>query len=146
MIRDRFVQTRQAVIELNEIQALIWAHGDDWKPETGRSSETSDPTANRACYMVDTWAGCLVDLRQRESYLIEFIGQTLEIIEGIRAGLGEEYASIVEQRYIDCYRWNDVEVNGERVPLSTGKRKVAIAFDWVDSLGVTNVLAGYYEI
>ena len=95
---------------------------------------------------MDIWQDRLNDLRKRESQLIDFIGGTLEIIEGVRDGLGDEYASILEQRYIDCYTWSEVTYQGAKVARSTGKRKVNIAFDWVDSLGVTNVLAGYYEI
>lgn len=146
MIRDRFAQTREAVIELNEIQALIWSDGDDWHPESGRNPNTSDPTANRAVRNVDEWESRLIELRKREAWLIDFIGLSLGIIEGIRAGLGEEYAAIIEQRYIDCRSWRDVEVDGKRVALSTGKKKVAIAFDWVDSLGAANVLGGRYEL
>lgn len=146
MIRDRFTQTRESVIELNEIQALIWSNGDDWQPDTPKSPNASDPTALRACYNVDIWQDRLNDLRKRESQLIDFIGVTLELIEGVRDGLGDEYASILEQRYIDCYTWSEVTYNGSKVARSTGKRKVSIAFDWIDSLGVTNVLAGYYEI
>ena len=103
--RDRFVKTREAVMELAQVQALIMTEGDDWKPEGAHSSGISDPTANRAAYNVDTWADKLEELRSRESELLDFIGLSLRIIEAVRDGLGDDYdgknfadvdASIVE--------------------------------------------------
>ena len=146
MIRDRFIQTRNAVVELANIQALISEQGDDWKPDNVRGSDVSDPTAARAIYNVDVWGEKLTHLRELESELLEFIGVTLAIIEGVRIGLGDEYADILDQRYIDGLRWCDVEVDGKSVPSATGKRKVAIAFDWIDSVGLTGVLGGDYEL
>lgn len=146
MIRDRFVQTRSAVVELANIQALISEQGDDWKPDNVRGSDVSDPTAQRAIYNVDVWGEKLTHLRELESELLEFIGVTLAIIEGVRRGLGDEYADILDQRYIDGLRWCDVLVDGKPVPSATGKRKVAVAFDWIDSVGLTGILKGDYEL
>ena len=144
--RDRFEQTRKAVIELWNVQALISENGDDWKPEDVHGGGISDPTASRACYNVDVWCERLELLRARERELIDFIGTTLAIIEAVRRGLGDDYADILDQRYIDGLRWCDVLMDGEPVTLSTGKRKVAIAFDWIDSIGLTGVLKGEYEL
>lgn len=144
--RDRFVQTRDRVIELARIQALIWSQGDDWKPDSVGRATDSDPTANRAIYNVDELADKLAGYRAREAALIEFIGMTLAIIEGVRHGLGDEYASLLDQRYIDCLAWRDVEYNGKAVKPRTGRAKVAIAFDWIDSLGVSAILRGDYEL
>ena len=146
MIRDRFVQTRNAVVELANIQALISEQGDDWKPDNVRGSDVSDPTAARAIYNVDVWGEKLAHLRELENELLEFIGVTLAIIEGVRIGLGDDYAEILDQRYIDGLRWCDVMVDGKSVSSATGKRKVAIAFDWIDSVGLTGVLGGDYEL
>ena len=144
--RDRFVQTRKAVIELWNVQALISEGGDDWKPEDVHGGGIGDPTASRACYNMDVWGERLEQLRERERELIDFIGVTLAIIGAVRLGLGDDYADILDQRYIDGLRWCDVEVDGEPVALPTGKRKVAIAFDWIDSIGLTGVLKGEYEL
>ena len=146
MIRDRFVQTRTAIVELQSVQALISEGGDDWKPDNVKGGGISDPTANQACYNVDVWGEKLEQLRAYEAELLEFIGVTLAVIEGVRKGLGDEYADILDQRYIDGLRWCDVEINGKPVPSATGKRKVAIAFDWIDSVGLTGVLGGDYEL
>lgn len=144
--RERFAQTRKAVIELNTIKALIMFDGDDWKPSNVRAQGISDPTAARAIRNVDEWGERLQELRSRENELERFVGVSLALIQAVRDGLGDDYADILEQRYIDCFSWRDVELDGERVPKSTGKMKVAIAFDWVDSIGVSRLLKGETEV
>lgn len=144
--RDRFTATYRAVIELNNIKALIASDGDDWKPPGVHAPGVSDPTASRAIRNVDYWGVKLEELRKRETELEDFIGVTLAIIEAVRAGLGNDYADLLDQRYIDGFAWRDVTLRGEVVPRSTGKRKIAIAFDWIDSVGVSHLLRGEYEV
>lgn len=144
--RDRFTATYRAVIELNNIKALIASDGDDWKPPGVHAPGVSDPTASRAIRNVDYWGVKLEELRKRETELEDFIGVTLAIIEAVRAGLGHDYADLLDQRYIDGFAWRDVTLRGEVVPRSTGKRKIAIAFDWIDSVGVSHLLRGEYEV
>lgn len=139
--RNRFVQTRQYVIELNNIKALIMSDGDDWKPPGVKVHAVSDPTASRAIRNVDEWGEQLAELRKREAELEHFIGTTLAIIEAVRSGLGSEYADILDARYIDCLTWAQMDM-----PKSTGKMKVAIAFDWVDSIGISKLLRGEFEV
>lgn len=139
--RDRFVQTRQAVIELNNIKALIMSDGDDWKPPGVKVHAVSDPTASRAIRNVDEWGEQLAELRKREAELEHFIGVSLAIIEAVRSGLGNDYADILDARYIDCLTWTQMDM-----PKSTGKMKVAIAFDWVDSIGISKLLRGEFEV
>lgn len=144
--RDRFTATYRAVIELNNIKALIASDGDDWKPPGVHAPGVSDPTASRAIRNVDYWGVKLEELRKRETELEDFVGVTLAIIEAVRAGLGHDYADLLDQRYIDGFAWRDVTLRGEVVPRSTGKRKIAIAFDWIDSVGVSHLLRGEYEV
>lgn len=139
--RDRFVQTRQYVIELNNIKALIMSDGDDWKPPGVKVQAVSDPTASRAIRNVDEWGEQLAELRKRESELEHFIGTTLAIIEAVRSGLGSDYADILDARYIDCLTWAQMDM-----AKSTGKMKVAIAFDWIDSIGISKLLRGEVEV
>ena len=139
--RDRFVQTRSAVVELNNIKALIMSDGDDWKPPGVKVHAVSDPTASRAIRNVDEWGEQLAELRKREAELEYFIGVTLAIIEAVRSGLGSDYADILDARYIDCLTWAQMNM-----PKSTGKMKVAIAFDWVDSIGISRLLRGEVEV
>lgn len=139
--RERFVQTRQYVIELNNIKALIMSDGDDWKPPGVKVHAVSDPTASRAIRNVDEWGEQLAELRKRESELEYFIGVSLAIIEAVRSGLGADYADLLDARYIDCLTWKQMDV-----AKSTGKMKVAIAFDWIDSIGISRLLRDEYEI
>lgn len=142
MIRDRFVATRDAVIELDTVKALIMTGGDDWRPEGVRIRGIADPTASTAIRNVDEREAEVAELRRREEYLESFIGTTMAIIEAVREGLGEDYAAILDQRYIDGLPWRDVVVDGRKVPKSTGKLKVNVAFDWIDSVGVARLLSG----
>ena len=144
--RDRFVATRKAVIELDNIKALIMSDGDDWKPPGVKSQGVSDPTAAKAIRNVDEWGEQLVELRKREAELEHFIGTTLALIEAVRRGLGETYAALLDQRYIDGLKWADCKLNGKAVKRTTGKMKVAIAFDWIDSVGVSRLLREEYEV
>ena len=130
--RDRFAQARNAVIELAQVQALIQTHGQDWQPDSVRGSGISDTTYSQACYNVEVWGVRLVELRAREEELLEVIGRVLRDIELVRSEFGDEHASILDQRYIDCLPWSKVEWNGKRVKLSTGKAKVKEAFEWLD--------------
>lgn len=139
--RDRFIQTRSAVVELNNIKALIMSDGDDWKPPGVKVHAVSDPTASRAIRNVDEWGEQLAELRKREAELEHFIGVTLAIIEAVRSGLGSDYADILDARYIDCLTWKQMDV-----AKSTGKMKVAIAFDWIDSIGISRLLREDYEV
>lgn len=143
--RDRFVQTRQAVIELNNIKALIMSDGDDWKPPGVKVHAVSDPTASRAIRNVDEWGEQLAELRKRESELEHFIGTTLEIIEAVRDGLGKTYAQLLDARYIDDEPWRDIQ---ERLNINKkrGSYLLGIAFDWIDSVGVSRLLRKDYEV
>ena len=144
--RERFTQTRKAVIELNQIKLSIMYQGEDWKPDNIRVPGVSDPTANAAIHNVDEWESKLPILRKREEELEAFIGLSLVIIKAVKNGLGREYAEILEQRYIDCLPWRDVEIDGEKVKKSTGKMRVSVAFDWIDSIGITRLMRGDYEV
>ena len=143
--RDRFVQTRQYVIELNNIKALIMTDGDDWKPPGVKVHAVSDPTASRAIRNVDEWGEQLAELRKRESELEHFIGVSLAIIEAVRDGLGETYAQLLDARYIDDEPWAHIQ---ERLNINKkrGSYLLNIAFDWIDSVGVSRLLRKDYEI
>lgn len=143
--RDRFVQTRSAVVELNNIKALIMSDGDDWKPPGVKVHAVSDPTASRAIRNVDEWGEQLAELRKREAELEHFIGTTLQIIEAVRDGLGDTYAQLLDARYIDDEPWAHIQ---ERLNINKkrGSYLLNIAFDWVDSVGVSRLLRKDYEV
>ena len=144
--RLRFVQTRKYIVELDTIKARLSELGDEWQPEGVHVKGISDPTANQATFNVDVLGNMLDKLREREEELEIFIGETLVIIAHVREGLGYEYAMILDQRYIDGLPWSMVQLNGKTINRSTGKRKVSIAFDWIDSIGLERLTRGLYTI
>ena len=143
--RDRFVATRKAVIELDNIHALIMTEGDDWKPPGVKVRGIADPTASRAIRNVDEWQDQLAELRKREDELTSYIGTTLAVIEGVRKGFGEIYANLLDWRYIDCLTWKQIH-DDYGIIRTSGKYLVSIAFDWIDTIGVSRILKGDTEI
>lgn len=131
--RKRFERIRAAVIELATVQALIATGGDDWQPDSVGHIQCPDPTAAQAIRNVDEWGVRLAELRTRESELFEIIGDGLREIESVRVGLSDAHADVLDQRYIDCLRWHDVELHGKRIKLSTGKLLASEAFAWLDA-------------
>lgn len=137
--RDRFVATRKAVIELDNIHALIMTEGDDWKPPGVHVKGIADPTASRAIRNVDEWQDQLAELRRREEELTSYIGTTLAVIEGVRNGFGEIYATLLEHRYIDVWTWAQI-YDEYGIKRQYGHYLINIAFDWIDSVGVSRIL------
>lgn len=144
--RERFERTRPAITRLDEVKHLIMFGGEDWKPPTIKTRhETSDPTAQKAIYNVDILADKLDALRAEERELEDFIGTTLAIIEGVRLGFGEIYATLLDHRYIDG--WTFERIHKETgVAKSTAHGLIDIACDWIDSVGVSRLLVGNTEI
>ena len=144
--RERFEQTRRDIERLNEIKLLIMYDCDDWKPSEVKSKhQVSDPTGNKAAYNVDELGDKLDALRREERELEEFIGVTLVIVKQVKVGFGEIYATLLDARYIDGMKWADIkEAHG--IPKSTGHYLLDIAFDWIDSVGVSRLLKGDVEV
>lgn len=145
LARERFDRTRDAVGRLDEVHALIMTGCDDWHPESGKGSGLSDPTANRAIRNVDVLAEKLEALRAEEQELTRLIGDSLVIIQAVRDGLGERYGNLLEWRYIDCMSWSLIlEEHG--IKRYIGYYAVNVAFDWIDSVGVSRLMNGVYEL
>ena len=146
LAKNRFEQTMIDIRRLDEVNLLLMFECDDWKPPQVRTrSETSDPTANRACYNVDELEEKLASLRREQAELQERIGQTLQILAAVRDGLGDKYADVLEWRYIDGWTWKRIEKDC-KVKRHIGYYLVEVACDWVDSLGVTRLLQKDFEI
>ena len=144
--KERFRQTRKSIIRLDEVHALIMYGCDDWKPpQVKTKTDKSDPTANKAIYNVDELSEKLEALRKEETELTDFIGVSLAIIEAVRNGFGEIYALMLERYYIDG--WSYERINEEYAIL---RRRLYylldIAFDWIDSVGVSKLLNGDVEL
>ena len=144
--KERFEQVKRAVARLHEVQLMIMNDCDDWRPPSVSSRHAiSDPTANKAIRHVDELEGKLSTLRAEETELIDFIGEALVIIHAVREGLGVKYADVLEWRYIDCMTWEYI-CDEYDVTRQTCHNWINIAFDWIDSIGITRILAGDLEI
>lgn len=144
--RERFEATRRAVPRLDEIKLLLMYGGDDWKPPTIKAhNETSDPTASRAIYAVDELADKLDALRAEERELEDLIGETLVIIAAVREGFGEIYGNLLDWHYIDGQTWTEISDDTD-IKRSTCYYLRDIAFDWIDSVGVSRLLRGEVDV
>ena len=152
--RTRFERTREAIPRLNDVKLLLMYDGDDWKPPAIKAhTETADPTANRAIYNVDERAELLEALRKEERELTQLIGESLVIITAVREGFGEKYADVLDARYIDNETWTEIakryESNHrgkETITTRTVQNWAQVAFDWIDSVGVSRLLRGEVDV
>ena len=143
---ERFERTRRSVARLNEVKLLIMYGCDDWRPAHIRAkTDKPDPTANEAMHRVDVLGEQLDELKREESELESFIGVTLTIIAQVRAWFGEIYANLLEWHYIDGRTWTNISED-TGIKRSTCYYLVDIAFDWVDSVGVSRLLNGEVEL
>jgi hypothetical protein len=144
--KERFKKLPNAVERLNEVKLLIMYECDDWRPHEERVSKSiSDPTAQRAIHLVDEVSEKLEALRSEESELESFIGESLVLIQAVHDGFGEIYAILLEARYIDGLSWSMIH-DDYGIARSTGYRLIGIAFDWIDSMGVSRLLKGETEL
>ena len=144
--KERFEKTKKAVQRLEVVKNLIMYDCDDWKPPNARAvTETSDPTASQAIYAVDELGDKLIALRQEERELETLIGESLAIIEGVRNGFGEIYATLLDHRYIDVWTWRCIH-DEFGITRDKGRYLLDVAFDWIDSVGVSRLLRGEVEV
>lgn len=142
---DRMNATRAAVYRLKDVQTAIMFEGEEWKPKGVKAPGVSDPTASKAIYRVDELSRLMDSLKAEERELLEFIGTTLRLIQAIRDGLGTKYGDVLEWLYVDCFSWQQI-ADLYRVSKSTGHEWRTVALDWVDSVGLKNVLRGDFEL
>lgn len=144
--QERFELTRRRIARLNEVKALIMYGCDDWRPEhIHAKTDKPDPTANEAAYRVDVLGEQLDELKREEHELEQFIGVSLAIIAQVRAGFGEIYANLLDWHYIDGRTWTNISAD-TGIKRSTCYYLVDIAFDWIDSVGVSRLLNGEVEL
>ena len=143
--KKRFEQVRRDVKRLDEVNLAIMFECDDWQPPIIKAhNEQSDPTASQATYRVDDLLPRLQALKVEQIELQDRIGIALVLIEAVRTGLGERYASILEWRYIDDIRWGQIKEYG--IARTTGYELINIACDWIDSVGISKLMRGDYEL
>lgn len=131
---------------MRDVQIAIMNDCDEWRPPSVSSKHAiSDPTASAAIRRVDEIDGRLAALRAEEAELIDLIGETLAIIQAVRDGLGDKYADVLEWRFIDCVAWACIH-DEHGLAKQTGRDRISVAFDWIDSIGITRILADDLEI
>ena len=147
LARERFNSTRAAVQRLNDVKLAIMLEGEEWHPDNGVKvrSGISDPTGKQAIYRADELPQIMASLKAEERDLETFIGTTLAIIEAVRVGLGDKYANVLDARYIDCWQWSQVE-SEYGITRQTGNYLINVACDWVDSIGIRELLRGETEL
>lgn len=144
--KQRFARVKRAVARLHEVQLMIMNGCDEWRPPSVSSRSTlPDPTANAAIRHVDEIDGRLRSLRDEEAELVEFIGEALVIVQAVRDGLGGKYADVLEWRYVDCLTWDYIKAEFD-VSRRTVRDRESVAFDWIDSIGITRIIAGDLEL
>lgn len=144
--KERFQRTKRSVKRLHEVQLQIMYECDDWKPpQVKTKTDKSDPTANKAIYNVDELGEKLEALRKEETELTDFIGVSLAIIEGVRNGFGEVYANLLEWHYVDGLKIAQISED-RRINRTYCYQLIDIAFDWIDSVGVSRLLNGETEV
>ena len=144
--KERFQRTKRAVKRLHEVQLQIMYGCDDWKPpQVKTKTDKSDPTANKAIYNVDELGEKLEALRKEETELTDFIGVSLAIIEAVRNGFGEIYANLLEWHYMDGLKIAQISED-EGINRTYCYQLIEVAFDWIDSVGVSRLLNGETEV
>ena len=138
---ERMLATRTAIQRLDDIHLAIMFECEDWKPPTPKRPGIGDPTANKAIYRAEELTQQLKALETEKHELEEYIGTTLRLLERVRDGLGVKYGNILEWLYIDGLTWSEIRlVHG--IPKSTGNEWRNVALDWIDSIGIKEVLKG----
>ena len=139
---------KKAVARLHDVQLMIMNGCDDWRPPSVSSRHSiPDPTASAAIRLADEVNPMLNTLRTEEAELIDFIGEALVIIRAVRDGMpgGDKYADVLEWRYVDCLTWDYIK-DEFGVPRRTARDREGVAFDWIDSIGITRILVGDLEL
>lgn len=136
--REVFEAARGAARRIEELQFDMCLDAPPSKGGHGATSPgASDPTGRAAEWRVDAMADMASEMCECE----RAVGYALGVIEGVRAGLGERYAVVLDRYYIDGEGWGDVS-EGLGVARSTIVRWRDIAFDWIDSVGQAHAIRG----
>lgn len=143
--KERFNETRKAVSRLDDVRLMIMNGCEDWKPPTVGKSGNLDPTANKAIYNADELEGKIKALKSEAEELEDFIGVSLALIAAVRTWFGEVYAILLERRFIDGETWARIHEDCG-IAKSTGHYLLEIAFDWIDSVGVSRIMKGDVEL
>ena len=130
-------QARRAHSRIEELNAIIAEGGFDWRPDAGHSSQVGNPTESQALASMVLLAREHAELQQ----LFELVGECLRIIAGVRTGLGEQYADVLDCYYVDAMAWADVATELQ-ITEQWARSLRNVAVEWAESMGLARVLTG----
>lgn len=135
--RMYFADARWASKRLKDVERLIEAGGEDWRPSKGKASVTPDPTGAEALRRLSA----VEELITEREALMAQITEAAEVVQGVGRGLGTDHMLVLGCYYLDCMKWEEVsEVMGLTVRRCIGLRDVAL--EWVDSVGFAHAKEG----
>lgn len=81
------------------------------------------------------------ELRRRCETAEAIVSRALRVIEGVRSGMGERYADVLDMRYVDAMPWDEV---AERLGCAerTARRVRDVACDYIDAVGIDGAMDG----
>ena len=128
-----------AIARIDE-QLMFGIEGVTRKPGMGPKPVTGDPTASAALFAESAHAR-LDDLKAERESMELTVGAGLAVIEGVRAGLGERYADVLDARHVDKLTWDEC-ADRAGVSKMTAIRDALTAYEWVDSVGWRRAIEG----
>ena len=107
-------------------------------PASGHGSGISDPTANRAIWLVDNDGRVRAEARRRLKACEDKVGAGLVVIAYVRRYLGARYAEPLDAHYIEG---ESIRSTAARlgVGVTTAKGRIAVACDWLDALPTSTI-------
>ncbi|MDY3129911.1 MAG: hypothetical protein SOW20_07820 [Berryella intestinalis] len=142
---EYFEGVRRAVRDLADARAMLESGGEQWRPDGGRGSGPSDPTAAAAIRLAELQAK-REEWAEAATQCETAIGEGLAVIEGVRAFFsmlygdkGSEYADVLDMVYVDAIPIKQAA----RImccSVNTAKSRRAHAIRWLDDAGKARAL------
>lgn len=142
---EYFEGVRRAVRDLADARAMLESGGEQWRPDGGRGSGPSDPTAAAAIRLAELQAK-REEWAEAATQCETAIGEGLAVIEGVRAFFsmlygdkGSEYADVLDMLYVDRLTVKQA-ARIMRCSEFTVKSRRARAIRWLDAVGKARAL------
>ena len=129
--RRFMAQVRQAVKDMDYWRWVLEEGADAYTSNGNGGGWVSDPTAARAIYLADNDDKVRAFARKQLRRCEFEVGAGLELVESIRRGMGDRYASALEAHYIDLMTLRMI-AECEGVSKAAIQQRIDIALDWAD--------------
>ena len=128
--------SRAASIALGSMEAELAGLYEPGSPDCGGVESGSTGDGGMFSRMI---RAC--ELRRRCETAEAIVGRALRVIEGVRLGMGERYADVLDMRYVDAMPWDEV---AQRCGCSerTARRVRDVACDYIDAVGIDGAMDG----